>query len=108
MMPNWFPEQLYLDGVKNFDLDEAFSAGAWVKAEEEEGDFQTIMGNIGSKNSAWRGWIFYLDSLNRPAVKIVHSLSHNYLHVTTDQEVPIQQPKITVKNPPASWEAFKI
>ncbi|XOV92414.1 MAG: DUF1553 domain-containing protein [Bacteroidota bacterium] len=81
-------EQLFLDGVKNFDLDEGFSAGAWVKI-EDEGTFQTIMGNIGDKNTGWRGWVFYLDSLNRPAIKIVHSLSHNYLHVTTNKVVPI-------------------
>ncbi len=81
-------EQLQLDGVKNFDLDESFSAGAWVKV-EDQGSFQTIMGNIGDKNTGWRGWVFYLDSLNRPAVKVVHSLSHNYLHVTTQKVVPI-------------------
>lgn len=81
-------EQLYLDGVKNFDLDEGFSAGVWVKI-EDEGSFQTIMGNIGDKNTGWRGWVFYLDSLNKPAIKIVHSLSHNYLHVTTEKVVPV-------------------
>ncbi len=83
-------EQIHLGGVKNFDLDEAFSAGAWIKI-ESQGTFQTIMGNIGDKNTSWRGWVFYLDSLNRPAIKIVHSLSHNYLHVTTDRTVPLEE-----------------
>lgn len=83
-------EQIHLGGVKNFDLDEPFSAGAWVKV-EGQGTFQTIMGNIGDKNTGWRGWVFYLDSLNRPAIKIVHSLSHNYLHVTTDQAVIVEE-----------------
>ncbi|MEM7659293.1 MAG: DUF1549 domain-containing protein, partial [Bacteroidota bacterium] len=83
-------EQLHLAEVENFDLDEAFSAGAWVKV-EEQGTFQTVMGNIGDKNTGWRGWVFYLDSLNRPAIKLVHSLSHNYLHVSTQQSVPVDQ-----------------
>ena len=83
-------EQIYLDGVKNFDLDEPFAAGAWIKI-EDQGTFQTVMGNIGNKNTGWRGWVFYLDSLNRPAIKIVHSLSHNYLHVTTDRPVPLRK-----------------
>ncbi|MBX2873688.1 MAG: DUF1553 domain-containing protein [Saprospiraceae bacterium] len=83
-------EQIHLGGVKNFDLDESFSAGAWIKL-EGQGTFQTIMGNIGDKNTGWRGWVFYLDSLNRPAMKIVHSLSHNYLHLTTNQEVPLEK-----------------
>ena len=83
-------EQLHLGGVKNFDLDEPFSAGAWIKI-EDQGTFQTIMGNIGDKNTGWRGWVFYLDSLNRPAIKIVHSLSHNYLHVTTDKIVELEE-----------------
>lgn len=83
-------EQIHLGGVKNFDLDEPFSAGAWIKI-EDQGTFQTLMGNIGDKNTGWRGWVFYLDSLNRPAIKIVHSLSHNYLHVTTDRVVPLEE-----------------
>lgn len=83
-------EQLNLGGVNNFDLDESFSAGAWIKI-EDQGTFQTIMGNIGNKNTGWRGWVFYLDSLNRPALKIVHSLSHNYLHVTTDKSVALEE-----------------
>ena len=83
-------EQIHLGGVKNFDLDESFSAGAWIKI-EDQGSFQTIIGNIGDKNTGWRGWVFYLDSLNRPAIKIVHSLSHNYLHVTTDQAVALEK-----------------
>ena len=83
-------EQLHLGGVKNFDLDEPFSAGAWIKV-EDQGSFQTIMGNIGDKNTGWRGWVLYLDSLNRPAIKIVHSLSHNYLHVTTNQSVALEE-----------------
>lgn len=83
-------EQIHLGGIKNFDLDEPFSAGAWVKV-EEQGTFQTIMGNIGDKNTGWRGWVFYLDSLNRPALKLVHSLSHNYLHVTTSKAVALEE-----------------
>ncbi len=83
-------EQLYVADVRNFDLDEAFSGGAWVKI-EDKGSFQTIMGNIGDKNTGWRGWVFYLDSENKPAVKIVHSLSHNYLHVTTEKEVALDE-----------------
>ena len=74
---------IFLKGINHFNLDEPFSAGAWVKPEKEEG-FQTIMGNMGGKNSGWRGWTFFLDSLNRPAVMLVHSLSHNYLHLTAD------------------------
>ena len=49
------------------------------------------MGNIGGKNSGWRGWVFYLDSLRKPTVKIVHSLSHNYLHVSLDQSVEVDE-----------------
>ena len=83
-------EQIHLGKVNNFDLDESFSAGAWVKL-KEQGTFQTIMGNVGDKNTGWRGWVFYLDSLNRPAMKIVHSLSHNYLHITTSKQVPVEE-----------------
>ena len=79
-------EVLRLGGVKNFDLDEGFSAGAWIRL-EDDGSFQTVMGNIGDKNTGWRGWIFYLDTLNRPGLKLVHSHSHNFIHVTTDHSI---------------------
>ncbi len=73
-------DRIRLAGVGNFNVHEPFSGGAWINI-EEVGTFQTIMTNIGGKNDGWRGWIFYLDSIGRPGVKIVHSLSHNYLHI---------------------------
>jgi hypothetical protein len=73
-------ENILISGLRNFDLHDSFSAGAWIKT-EKSGTFQSIIGNIGDKNTGWRGWIFYLDSLRRPGFKMVHSLSHNYIHI---------------------------
>ncbi len=79
-------DNIHLYGIRHFNIHDAFSAGVWINT-RELGTFQSIIGNIGDKNSGWRGWIFYLDTLNRPAVKIVHSLSHNYIH--TRSKIPI-------------------
>ena len=79
-------ELIYLKGPHNFDIYEEYSAGCWLNF-DEAGTFQTIMGNIGGKNDGWRGWIFYLDTLGRPGVRIVHSLSHNYLDVLAIEKV---------------------
>ena len=65
---------------RNFDAFEEASAGAWINF-EDTGSIQTIFANIGGKNDGWRGWIFYLDSIGRPCMQIVHRLSHNYIHV---------------------------
>ncbi|MDH3245049.1 MAG: DUF1549 domain-containing protein, partial [Saprospiraceae bacterium] len=73
-------ENILISGLRNFDLHDSFSASAWIKT-EKSGTFQSIIGNIGDKNTGWRGWIFYLDSLRRPGFKMVHSLSHNYIHI---------------------------
>ena len=81
-------ETMYLEGIKNFDMHDPFSAGAWIKT-EKSGTYQSIIGNIGDKNTGWRGWIFYLDSLNRAGMMLVHNLSHNYLHVVTDSSIDL-------------------
>ena len=83
-------ELIFLSKIGNFNLHEAFSGNVWIKTEKADG-FQTIMGNIGGKNTGWRGWIFYLDSLRRPSVKIVHSHSHNYLHVEAKEKVKLKE-----------------
>ncbi len=81
---------IFLKGLGNFDTHEPFSASVWIKP-EVKGRFQTIMGNIGSKNAGWRGWVMYLDTLNRPAMKIVHSLSHNLIHLVAFDSVPVNE-----------------
>ena len=79
-------DRVLLDGIRHFDLDEPFSAGSWVNV-DTVGTFQTILANIGGKNDGWRGWIFYLDTLGRPGFRLVHSLSHNYVHVVAHQPI---------------------
>ncbi|NND07818.1 MAG: DUF1553 domain-containing protein [Saprospiraceae bacterium] len=79
-------EVLRFSGVKHFEIYEGFSGGAWINV-DELGTFQTIMGNIGSKNDSWRGWIFYIDTIGRPAVSIVHSLSHNYIQLVAQERI---------------------
>ncbi|MDA0196917.1 MAG: DUF1553 domain-containing protein [Bacteroidetes bacterium] len=81
----------YYDGiffkeVGEINLDEPLSAGAWLRIDDIE-KFQTIMGNIGDKNSGWRGWIFYFDPQNRPVVRLIHSRAHNYLHIISEEPV---------------------
>lgn len=79
-------EQIFLSGIKHIDLVDPISAGSWIKV-EKQGRFQTIIGNIGDKNNSWRGWVFYLDSLNRPAIYLVHNLSYNYLQVVAKEPI---------------------
>ncbi len=77
---------IFFKDVGEINLDEPLSAGVWINI-DDIGKFQTIMGNIGGKNSGWRGWIFYLDPQNRPVVKLIHSRAHNYLHIISDEPI---------------------
>jgi cytochrome c553 len=52
------------------------------------GKTQTLAGNSGDKNNFWRGWDFFLDSLNRPSVRLIHSLPHNLIHVHALDSIP--------------------
>ncbi|MBX2815408.1 MAG: DUF1553 domain-containing protein [Saprospiraceae bacterium] len=79
-----------LAGVRHFDVQEPFTAACWINT-EEEGKFQSVIGNIGEKNSGWRGWMMYLDTLNRPSLRMVHNLSHNLIDVYSDTTVPTEK-----------------
>ena len=77
---------LQLSDAGVFEWTEPFSAGAWVKT-GKSGENQSIFCTTGNKNNFWRGWEFYIDSLNRPSIQMIHSLPHNYLHVGSDESI---------------------
>lgn len=75
-------DEVYLKNIPNFEWTNAFSAGLWMKTTKREaGRTQTLLGTAGDKNNYWRGWEFYLDSLNYLNARLIHSLPHNYIHV---------------------------
>ncbi len=81
-----YHDQIFFKSVGEIDLDEPLSAGAWIKI-DNIGKFQTVMRNIGDKNTGWRGWVFYLDPQNRLHVKLMHSRAHNYLHIISEEPI---------------------
>ena len=74
---------VFVKETGTFELNEPFSAAAWIKT-EQRGKNQTIMGTSGEMGNAWRGWDFFLDTLNRPSVNLVSLRPHNYLQITAD------------------------
>jgi len=79
---------LYLQDIANFEITESFSIGAWIKP-EKKGEHQTIIGNSGNKNNFWRGWEMTLDTSNHVWVRLIHSLPHNYIHIVSEQTIPL-------------------
>lgn len=78
--------------IPPFEETDAFSAMAWIHSTKpKQNETQTIFSNAGNKNSFWRGWEFFLDSLNRPNVRITHSLPHNLIHVSARDSISIHQ-----------------
>jgi len=75
-------DEVYLKNIPNFEWTNTFSASLWMKTTKREaGRTQTLLGTAGDKNNYWRGWEFYLDSLNHLNARLIHSLPHNYIHV---------------------------
>ena len=75
-------DEVYLKNIPNFEWTNAFSASLWMNTTKREaGRTQTLLGTAGDKNNYWRGWEFYLDSLNYLNARLIHSLPHNYIHV---------------------------
>ncbi len=85
-------DELYLSEVGFIEMYEPFSAGVWINTtKRKENETQVLFGNAGVKNTYWRGWDFYLDSLNRLTIRLIHSLPHNYLHVHTQDSIKVGQ-----------------
>ena len=85
-------DELYLKNIPNFEWTDAFSASLWANTTKKEaGQTQTLLGTSGVKNNFWRGWDFYLDSLNHVNARLIHSLPHNYIHVRSKDSIPLNQ-----------------
>lgn len=81
-------DEIYIDKIPNFEWTDEFSMGLWLNTTKREaGKTQTLLGTTGGKNKFWRGWDFYLDSLNRINVRLIHSLPHNLVHVRSKDSV---------------------
>lgn len=77
---------VFLKNAGTFELNEAFSAGAWIYT-EKTGENQSIMGNSGELGNAWRGWDLFIDTLNRPSIRLTSYWPHNYIQITANQPV---------------------
>ncbi len=85
-------DEIYLKKVPNFEWTDQFSAGLWMQTTKREaGKTQTLLGTSGNKNNFWRGWDFYLDSLNRLNARLIHSLPHNYIQLQSKDSIPTGQ-----------------
>ena len=81
-------DEVYLHELPNFEWTDPFSASLWMNTTKREtGLTQTLMGTSGQKNNFWRGWDFYLDSLNHLNARLIHSLPHNYIHVRSKDSI---------------------
>ncbi len=84
-------DQFYIKDVGLFEMTEPYSTTLWINTSKKDSSkTQVFMGTAGNKNSFWRGWDFYLDGQNKLNVRLIHSLPHNYIHVTAEQtEIPL-------------------
>ena len=83
-------DEVYLSDIGLFEMTEPFSVGAWIYTTEDDREkTQVIVGNAGEKNNFWRGWDFYLDTLNRVSTRLIHSLPHNYFHTRSQYAIPL-------------------
>ena len=81
-------DEVFIDDLPNFEWTDSFTAGLWINTKKrKKGKTQTIIGTVGGKNSLWRGWDLYLDSLNHLNARLVSSLPHNYIHVQSKDSI---------------------
>lgn len=81
-------DEVYIKNIPNFEWTDAFSGSLWMNTTKREKlKTQTLLGTSGEKNNFWRGWDFYLDSLNYLNARLIHSLPHNYIHIKSKDSV---------------------
>jgi hypothetical protein len=80
---------LELKEIGQFEMTDPFTVSFWVKPEELD-HYQALFGNAGHKNSFWRGYEAYLDSINRVSFRLIHAKPHNVLHIATGAAIPLQ------------------
>ena len=79
-----------LKDVGNFEINEPFTAGAWIHI-EEEGENQTIMGTSGELGNAWKGWDLFIDTDNRPSIRLTSYWPHDYVQITAKESISKEQ-----------------
>ena len=70
----------------DFERSDPFSVTVWLRP-DTSGAYTRIVGNAFHKNTYWRGWEVYLDSLNHLSARLIHALPHNYLHVRSAEPI---------------------
>ncbi len=71
-----------------FERTTPFSTALWIRP-HEGGTYSKFLGNANQKNTYWRGWELFADSLDHVSARLIHALPHNYLHVRTDAALSI-------------------
>ncbi len=85
-------DEIYLKDVGLFELYDPYSAAAWIRTTQtDSARTQVVMGTAGNKNNFWRGWDIYLDESNLLSFRLIHSLPHNYIHVTSVHPIPVNE-----------------
>ncbi len=82
-------DYLEIAGAGLFDRYEPFSISLWANPEEKE-KYAELFGNADHKNSYWRGYEVFLDSLNQLNARLIHALPHNQIHVRTKAGLPVK------------------
>lgn len=77
-----------LEGLGDYERDQAFSAGAWIRARNKGyGAALARMKNGGT----YRGWDLYVGANQGVSVHLIHAWDGNALKVTTERKLPRNQ-----------------
>lgn len=85
-------DELRLNDLENYEWTQPLSAALWINTSKRKKDkTQTLIGNAGPKNNFWRGWEFYLDTLNRLNIRLTSALPGNCIHLTSQDSIRVRQ-----------------
>ncbi len=84
-------DAIQIDDFGKFESTDPFSIALWVNPESRSDKTSVLIGNAHQKNTMFRGWDFYIDSVGHVAARLISSLPHNYIHVRTQEEIPVDE-----------------
>ncbi|MCK0157609.1 DUF1553 domain-containing protein [Cellulophaga sp. F20128] len=85
-------DQIAITKLAPFQIADPFSVSVWVYLDKRIPEkTMTVVGNSSVKSELYRGWDIHIDSNGQVSSRLISALPNNYLHVKTNDSIPINE-----------------
>lgn len=85
-------DHININELPPFQITDPFSVSVWVYVDKRiSGKTMTVIGNSSIKSELYRGWDLHIQSNGQVSARLISALPNNYLHVKTNDVVPLNE-----------------